>query len=346
MADGVDHKFQGKFLQFTNGKWEQFNADMPGTAFLVITNTYQIQYRLDDRGLVTKKTLVLSISDAFKYKFIEEKSFLQWRSEDKKAYGFQFQSNNDANEFISALNAVLSKVNGSDSPRCSNTPDTGSMGRKKSVEQFKSASVSSGTDINQFLNDVHRENKEIKQMLQHLTNKIDNLTSLVQANPNSSRAMPSTNTIPPASISSSVAPPRPPSSGATGVGRPPPPPSVGRVAPPPSSGGGPPPPPPAPSGPCVGGGAPPPPPPGGGAPPPPPPPPPPSGGGAGGGMTLAQQLAAKKLKNSGNSGEGGGDSEQPKAASKPPPMDMFAEMRMKREAKAKREREKAEQANS
>ena len=79
MADGVDHKYQGKFLQFAGGKWEQYNSDMPGTAFLVITSSFQLQYRLDDRGLVTKKTLVIKLSDAFKYKYIEEKSFLQWK---------------------------------------------------------------------------------------------------------------------------------------------------------------------------------------------------------------------------------------------------------------------------
>ena len=61
MADGVDHKYQGKFLQFAGGKWEQYNSDMPGTAFLVITSSFQLQYRLDDRGLVTKKTLVIKI---------------------------------------------------------------------------------------------------------------------------------------------------------------------------------------------------------------------------------------------------------------------------------------------
>ena len=103
MADGMDHKYQGKFLQFANGRWEQYNADMPGTSFLVITSAFQLQYRLDDRGLVTKKTLVIRLSDAFKYKIIEEKSFLQWRSEDRKSFGFQFQSNNDAQNFISQL---------------------------------------------------------------------------------------------------------------------------------------------------------------------------------------------------------------------------------------------------
>ena len=110
MADGADHKYQGKFLQFNNGRWEQFNADMPGTSFLVITGQFQLQYRLDDRGLVTKKTLVIKLCDAFKYKFIEEKSFLQWRSEDKKAFGFQFQSNGDAQDFIKNLNDVLAKA--------------------------------------------------------------------------------------------------------------------------------------------------------------------------------------------------------------------------------------------
>ena len=109
----AEYKYAGKFLQYTNSRWEQYNADMPGTSYLVITSTcniaktstYQLQYRLDDRGLVTKKTLVIQLTpDTFKYKFIEEKSFLQWRSEDKKAFGFQFQSNDDAQDFISNLN--------------------------------------------------------------------------------------------------------------------------------------------------------------------------------------------------------------------------------------------------
>ena len=318
MADGVDHKYQGKFLQFAGGKWEQYNSDMPGTAFLVITSSFQLQYRLDDRGLVTKKTLVIKLSDAFKYKYIEEKSFLQWRSEDKKAYGFQFQSKGDAQDFISSLNCVLEKNNASSSPRSSN-----------GVNQNPSNSGPiSGTDVNQVLSTVHNDNREIKQMLQQLTSKIDNLTRLLQSSgsPSESIRPPSTNT---QSYTPSPQPTRRVSSAISGGGGPPPPPppapaacSGGGSAPPPPPG---PPPPPAPSG-----GGPPPPPPGpsGGGPPPPPPPPPAAAASAG--MTLAEQLAAKKLK---KSESGGGGASEPSKPAGPPKMTMFEEMAAKRAAK-------------
>ena len=324
MADGIDHKYQGKFLQFSNGKWEQYNADMPGTSFLVITSAFQLQYRLDDRGLVTKKTLVLKLCDDFKYKTIEEKSFLQWRSEDKKAFGFQFQSNSEFQNFNAQLNRILNASSIEEQPKNSTHRDN---------DQHRNSASSS--DGNSMMNEIRKENREMKQMLQMLNNKIDSLTSMLQSGGGTQKGISAS------AMTSQPAAHRPPPAPSSAGGRPPPPPAANVPPPPPPApstgsvgGGAPPPPPPGPppppSGGTIGGGAPPPPPPGGGGPPPPPPPPPPAGGG-GGGMSLAEQLAAKKLKSADAGGGGGG------APAPPPPkpqMTMFEEMALRRQKKA------------
>ena len=355
-------RYQGKFLQFNNGRWEQFNPDKTGTSFLVITASFQLAYILEDQGLVTKKILVIRLSDAFKYKLIEEKSFLQWRSEDKKAFGFQFQSNDDSQNFMTVLNRVLATT-ASESPRNSgpitsikNTSGGNDSGSPKTPSRDRSTDSTSGgglrdlkqtlggssTDIHQYLDELRKENKQIKDMLQTLTDKIDNLTNVCQSIENTPKSMPpvlpavstsmSTNrrtsntthtavVVPPPPSSNTAGggcppppPPPPPSSGTTGVGAPPPPPG----APPPTSSG------------TTGGGAPPPPPPPGAPPPPPPPPLPPPSGGPGPGATLQERLQAKKLKSANSITAGASPPTKPKA----PTMDFASELQKRLKKKS------------
>jgi len=292
-------------------------------------------------------------------------------------YGAKFRDDGKADAFMKAVDKAKKgevpkkkkertlSLRGSSSPRPS--------------RQSSSLSSRSGVndDIEQLLIEakedrdlIKRELAEIKMSLVRIEISLgtspgqsaggggtQGLRATLSANQNSSSPQPSrppTSAPGPPPAPPSGAPPPPPPAGAPPQPRGPPPPSGGPPPPPPPTGGPPPPPPssgpppppsagPPPPPPPSGGPPPPPGPPGGGGPPPPPPPAPAvkTGGGGGAGMSLAEQLAAKKaagLKKAGGEGGGGGAAPPPKPAA-PPKMDMFEEMRLKREKMKKKAEE-------
>ena len=318
-------KYAGKFLQFTNGRWESFNAEKPGKSFLSITAQGQLAYILEDSGLVTKKILVIRITDAFKYKLIDEKAFLQWRSEDKKAFGFQFQCKDESATFIEILDEVIVK----------NRPPPEPARKISAASPAKNGPLTANANndtLTAMLLEIRGEIQKVNEKIDKLTDLFGQNASNPMAISRSSAQQPQAPPAPPPQSGGSAggpppvpppAPPQQPSASVSSGAPPPGPPPPGPPPPPPTGvtgGGGPPPPAPPPPPPCGGGGGPPPPPPPGG---PPPPPPPPTAG-----KSLAEQLAEKKaggLKASG--GGGGGAVEATKPA--PPVMDFAAELRKK-----------------
>ena len=80
----------------------------------------------------------------------------------RKAFGFQFQSSSDAKDFIGQLNDVLNASSADETAR--NSSNTSQR------DSDPSRSSASNSEVNSMMNDIRKENREMKQMLQMLNN--------------------------------------------------------------------------------------------------------------------------------------------------------------------------------